>query len=68
MEAEMYTNDLHNAYMYETEHYKDLIRTAAQSRLASECNKDGKGRKASSIKRKLLVITALLAALVWFLA
>jgi len=63
----MYTNDLHNAYTYETERRKDEMRAAAQSRLAHGCKGDVKGVNARSIKHRLLVIIAVLTALVWFL-
>ena len=63
----MYTNDLHNTYTYETERRKDMMRDAAQSRLARECKGDAKGVNASSVKHRLLVIIAMLTALVWFL-
>ena len=66
-EIEMYTNDLHNAYIYETERRRDMLRDAAQSRLVRECKGDAKGVHASSVKHRLLVMIAALTALVWFL-
>ena len=63
----MYTNDLHNAYIYETERRRDMLRDAAQSRLVRECKGDAKGVNASSEKYRLLVVIGVLSALVWFL-
>jgi len=63
----MYTNDLHNAYAYEAERRKDMMRDADQSRLARECKGDVKGVNASSEKYGLLVVIGVLSTLVWFL-
>jgi hypothetical protein len=67
METEMYTNDLHNAYTYETERRKDMLRDADQSRLARECKGDVKGLNAGLEKYGLLVVIGVLSALAWFL-
>lgn len=57
----MYSNDLNNAYMYETQRRMDEMTEAANCRLAAEC--DEAGRKTSGFSKHL---PSLLAALVVF--
>jgi hypothetical protein len=59
----MYSNDLNNAYTYETQRRLDEIAEAANCRLAAECA--GEGGKTSNFSKHL---PSLLAALVMFFA
>jgi hypothetical protein len=67
MEAHMYSNDLHNAYMYAVEQRKDQMREAAQSRLAREGAQAAKGMKTGWAKTRLLLVIGVFGGLVWFL-